>query len=229
MGFNIFTLEPKSKLYKLKQSSQNALEHLLKNKIVAIVRGVQPQDVIKIAHALVAGGVTTMEVTMNSFNALSVIKQLGKEMNEKMLIGAGTVLDEKMLKGALGAGARFIISPTVDKKLIRATKKLGAVSIPGAFTPTEIFKAFSFGGDIIKVFPTSGDVDYIKELRAPLPHIPLMPTGGISLQNIQEFKKAGAVAFGIGGSLVNAKLDVTNEYLQQITDTAKQFMDLVAE
>ena len=139
------------------------------------------------------------------------------------------MLDEKMLKGAIDAGARFIISPTVDKKLIRATKKLGAVSIPGAFTPTEIFKAFSFGGDIIKVFPTSGDVDYIKELRAPLPHIPLMPTGGISLQNIQEFKKAGAVAFGIGGSLVNAKLDVTHEYLQQITDTAKQFMDLVAE
>ena len=93
-----------------------------------------------------------MEVTMNSFNALSVIKELSKEMSGKMLIGAGTVLDEKMLKEAIDAGARFIISPVVDKKLIKATKKLGAVSIPGAFTPTEIFKAHSFGGDIIKVF-----------------------------------------------------------------------------
>jgi len=213
----------------LKQSTSTALEHILKNKIVAIVRGVQPQDVIKIAHALVAGGVSTMEVTMNSFNALSVIKQLSKEMGEKMLIGAGTVLDEKMLNEAIDAGARFIISPIVDKKLIKATKKLGAVSIPGAFTPTEIFKAYSFGGDIIKVFPASSNVNYIKEVRAPLPQIPLMPTGGVSLQNIKEFKKAGAVAFGIGGSLVNAKMEVTVDYLQEVTEAAKQFMQLVKE
>ena len=213
----------------MKQSSQTSLEHILKNKIVAIVRGVQPHDVIKIAHALVAGGVTTMEVTMNSFNALSVIKELSKEMSGKMLIGAGTVLDEKMLKEAIDAGARFIISPIVDKKLIKATKKLGAVSIPGAFTPTEIFKAHSFGGDIIKVFPASSNVNYIKEVRAPLPQIPLMPTGGVSLENIKEFQKAGAVAFGIGGSLVNAKMEVTDDYLQEVTEAAKQFMQLVKE
>jgi 2-dehydro-3-deoxyphosphogluconate aldolase/(4S)-4-hydroxy-2-oxoglutarate aldolase len=213
----------------LKQSSQSPLEHILKNKIVAIVRGVQPQDVIKIAYALVAGGVSTMEVTMNSFNALSVIKELSKEMGEKMLIGAGTVLDEKMLKEAIDAGAQFIISPMVDKKLIKATKKMGVVSIPGAFTPTEIFKAHSFGGDIIKVFPASSNVNYIKEVRAPLPQIPLMPTGGVSLQNIKEFRKAGAVAFGIGGSLVNAKMEVTEDYLHQVTETAQQFMQLVKE
>jgi 2-dehydro-3-deoxyphosphogluconate aldolase / (4S)-4-hydroxy-2-oxoglutarate aldolase len=205
------------------------IDHILQNKIVAIVRGIEPSDVIKIAHALLAGGVNTMEVTLNSSGALSVITQLTKEMKNKMLIGAGTVLNATMANEAIDAGACFIISPIVDEETIKATKKRGAVSIPGAYTPTEIYKAFSMGGEIIKVFPASSNVNYIKEVRAPLPQIPLMPTGGITLQNIQEFKKAGAVAFGIGGSLVDAKQKITEEYLQKITDTAKSFMQLVKE
>ena len=209
--------------------SQMYLDHILQNKIVAIVRGIHPDDVIKIAHALLQGGVNTMEVTLNSSNALSMIKELNKEMNNKMLIGAGTVLNAKMANEAIDAGARFIISPIVDEETINVTKKRGAVSIPGAYTPTEIYKAFLMGGEIIKVFPASSNVNYIKEVRAPLPQIPLMPTGGVSLQNIQEFKKTGAVAFGIGGSLVDAKQKVTEEYLQKITDTAKKFMQLVNE
>lgn len=205
------------------------LEHIFKNKIVAIIRGIHPNEVLKIAQALLSGGVTTMEVTLNSSDAFSVIKKLCQEMEDKMLIGAGTVLNEKMAKEALEAGARFIISPIVDKATIRYTKKKGAVSIPGAYTPTEIYRAFSLGGDIIKVFPASSNVNYIKEIRGPLPQIPLMPTGGVTLQNIKEFQKAGAVAFGIGGSLVNAKQAITDEYLQTITDTARQFITLVNE
>jgi 2-dehydro-3-deoxyphosphogluconate aldolase / (4S)-4-hydroxy-2-oxoglutarate aldolase len=205
------------------------IDHILQNKIVAIVRGIEPSDVIKIAHALLAGGVNTMEVTLNSSGALSVIIQLTKEMKNKMLIGAGTVLNATMANEAIDAGACFIISPIVDEETIKATKKRGAVSIPGAYTPTEIYKAFSMGGEIIKVFPASSSVNYIKEVRAPLPQIPLMPTGGITLHNIQEFKKAGAVAFGIGGSLVDAKQIITEEYLQKITGTAKQFIQLVNE
>jgi 2-dehydro-3-deoxyphosphogluconate aldolase / (4S)-4-hydroxy-2-oxoglutarate aldolase len=205
------------------------IDHILQNKIVAIVRGIEPSDVIKIAHALLAGGVNTMEVTLNSSGALSVITQLTKEMKNKMLIGAGTVLNATMANEAIDAGACFIISPIVDEETIKATKKRGAVSIPGAYTPTEIYKAFSMGGEIIKVFPASSNVNYIKEVRAPLPQIPLMPTGGITLQNIQEFRKAGAVAFGIGGSLVDAKQIITEEYLQKITDTAKQFIQRVNE
>jgi len=209
--------------------SQIYLDHILKNKIVAIVRGIHPTDVIKIAYALLEGGVNTMEVTLNSSDALSVISELNKEMKNKMLIGAGTVLNATMANEAIDAGACFIISPIVDEGTINATKKRGAVSIPGAYTPTEIYKAFSMGGEIIKVFPASSNVNYIKEVRAPLPQIPLMPTGGVSLQNIQEFRKAGAVAFGIGGSLVDAKQKVTSEYLQKITDTAKKFVQLVNE
>lgn len=203
------------------------LNHILQNKIVAIVRGIHPNDVTKIAYALIAGGVKTMEVTLNSANALSVIKELSKAMKDKMLIGAGTVLDAKMANEAIDAGACFIISPIVDEETIKATKKRGAVSIPGAYTPTEIYKAYTMGGEIIKVFPASSNVNYIKEVRAPLPQIPLMPTGGITLQNIREFKNAGAVAFGIGGSLVDAKQAVTEEYLRKITDTAKQFIQMV--
>jgi 2-dehydro-3-deoxyphosphogluconate aldolase/(4S)-4-hydroxy-2-oxoglutarate aldolase len=209
--------------------SQIYLDHILKNKIVAIVRGIHPTDVIKIAYALLEGGVNTMEVTLNSSDALSVISELNKEMKNKMLIGAGTVLNATMANEAIDVGACFIISPIVDEGTINATKKRGAVSIPGAYTPTEIYKAFSMGGEIIKVFPASSNVNYIKEVRAPLPQIPLMPTGGVSLQNIQEFRKAGAVAFGIGGSLVDAKQKVTSEYLQKITDTAKKFVQLVNE
>lgn len=205
------------------------LHHILQNKIVAIIRGIHPREVINIAYALLYGGVTSMEVTMNSAEALFVISQLTKEMKDKMLIGAGTVLNAKMANEAIDAGARFIISPIVDEETIIITKKRGAVSIPGAYTPTEIYKAYSMGGEIIKVFPASSNVNYIKEVRAPLPHIPLMPTGGISLQNIQEFKKAGAVAFGIGGSLVDAKQAITEEYLQTITENAKQFIYLLNE
>ena|SRR6187431_1379878 len=209
--------------------SQIYLDHILKNRIVAIVRGIHPTDVIKIAYALLEGGVNTMEVTLNSSDALSAISELNKEMKNKMLIGAGTVLNATMANEAIDVGACFIISPIVDEGTINATKKRGAVSIPGAYTPTEIYKAFSMGGEIIKVFPASSNVNYIKEVRAPLPQIPLMPTGGVSLQNIQEFRKAGAVAFGIGGSLVDAKQKVTSEYLQKITDTAKKFVQLVNE
>jgi len=207
----------------------STLSEILENKIVAIIRGANPDDVLKIAMALHSGGVNILEVTMNSDNPLEVIRQLSKTMKGKMLIGAGTVLDAKMTEAAIDAGAKFIISPCVNKDVIRTTKKLGAVSIPGAFTPTEIVNAFNRGGDIIKVFPASANVNYIKEVRAPLPHIPLMPTGGITLDNIREFHKAGAVAFGIGTALVNTKQIVTEEYLRQLTMMAHQFISAVEE
>ena len=205
----------------------NTLERLLKHKIVAIIRGAESGDVIRIAEALLEGGIMAMEVTLNSPEALAVIEKLTKEMNNKMLIGAGTVLNKKDAKKAISAGARFLISPIVDLATIEYTKKNGIVSIPGAYTATEIAHAYSSGGDLIKVFPASGNVNYIKEIRAPLPHIPLMPTGGINLENILEFQKTGAVAFGIGTALVDTKQKITNEYLQQLTERAEKFAQVV--
>lgn len=205
----------------------NTLTQILNNKIVAIVRGANPDDVIKIAHALYEGGVKCLEITVNSPKALSVIEQLATAMEEGMLIGAGTVLDAATVRAAISAGARFIISPIANKEIIRATRRYGAVSIPGAYTPTEIVTAYQNGGDIIKVFPARSESTYIKDIRGPLPQIPLMPTGGIHLENIREFQKAGAAAFGIGSALVDTRQKLTGEYIKQLTENARQFVQAV--
>lgn len=204
----------------------NILSQLLQHKIVAIVRGAQPADVLPIALALYEGGIKAIEITLNSTNALEVIKDISDHLKDKMLVGAGTVLDASSAKKAIKAGAQFIISPSTDIETIRITKKKGAVSIPGAFTATEIVTAYQAGADLIKVFPGTSP-QYIKELKAPLSHIPMMPTGGINFANIREYKKAGAAAFGIGSSLVDTKQTITKEYLAQLTANGKQFIEAV--
>ncbi|MES2328647.1 MAG: bifunctional 4-hydroxy-2-oxoglutarate aldolase/2-dehydro-3-deoxy-phosphogluconate aldolase [Bacteroidota bacterium] len=204
------------------------LPAILYRKIVAIIRGAEPGDVIRIVNALYKGGVSLVEVTMNSKDPLESIALIRKEMENKIFVGAGTVLDKHMAKAAIEAGAQFIISPSLDIETIKTTKDLGAVSIPGAFTPTEIVTAFKNGADIIKVFPASIGVQYFADLRGPLPHIPLMPTGGVNLDNIASFKKAGAVAFGIGSSLVNTREKVTDEYLLQLTMLAEKFVTAIS-
>ena len=203
------------------------LDQILRNKIVAIIRGANPADVVRIAEALQLGGVNILEVTLNSPNALQVVKELTGKMRN-MLIGAGTVLSAADTVLSVEAGAKFIISPNVNIETITTTKKLGIVSIPGAYTATEVVNAWSNGGDIIKIFPATS-ADYIKVLRGPLSHIPMMPTGGITPENIPEFKKAGAVAFGIGTSLVDAKHKITDEYLNRITENACKFVKAISE
>lgn len=204
------------------------LPAILDKKIVAIIRGADPKHVLDIAQALYNGGVTIIEVTMNSKEPLRSIAAINETMGNKILVGAGSVLDRHMAKAAIEAGSKFIISPSLDIETIKTTKNLGAVSIPGAFTPTEIVTAFSNGADIVKVFPASIGVQYFADLRGPLPHIPLMPTGGISLDNIQAFQKAGAVAFGIGSALVNTKQEVTDEYLLLLTKLAEKFVSAIS-
>ena len=203
------------------------LSQILSFKIIAIIRGANPEVVEDIAEALYEGGVKCLEITLNSSNALQLIENIAIKLDGRIIVGAGTVLNASEATNAITAGAKFIISPITDIKTIHATKELGVISIPGAFTPTEIFNAHSFGGDIIKVFPGTSGPGFIKEILAPLPHIPLMPTGGINLQNINEFKKAGAVAFGIGKSLVDTKQKVSEIYLQAITENAQKFIQSV--
>ena len=205
------------------------LSQILTSKIVAIIRGAEPDNVIDIAKALHEGGVQCMEITLNSPNALQVIENIATKMEGRILVGAGTVLNKTEAAAAIAAGAKFIISPITDIETIHKTKELGAVSIPGAFTPTEIFTAFSGGGDIIKVFPGSFGPGFIKEVLAPLPQIPLMPTGGINLENIYEFKKAGAIAFGVGKSLVETNQKITDAYLDEIIKNAQSFIQAIKE
>lgn len=205
----------------------NTLPRILNHKIIAIIRGAQPDDVLHIAQALYEGGIKLLEVTLNSPDALSSITKVTTHMGTNMTVGAGTVLDATMATAAINAGAQFIISPSLDLETIFATQQGGAVSIPGAFTATEILSAYKNGADIIKVFPASIGPTYIKDLHGPFPHIPLMPTGGVNLTNIKEFQKAGAVAFGVGSALVDTSVKISDAYLKELTENSKKYVDAV--
>jgi 2-dehydro-3-deoxyphosphogluconate aldolase / (4S)-4-hydroxy-2-oxoglutarate aldolase len=201
----------------------STLSQILEHKIIAIIRGVEPADVLRVAEALYAGGIRLLEVTMNSSEPLAVIKEVSAKMGDKMVIGAGTVLDAATTREAVAAGARFILSPILEPEVIKTARELGVVSIPGAYTATEIYAAYKQGADMIKVFPATSAA-YIKDISAPLPKMHLLPTGGITPENIKDFQKAGAAGFGIGSALVNANTTVTPEYLQQLAIKAQQFI-----
>ena len=203
----------------------STLQKIVDNKLIAIVRGARPEDTLKIVQSLYEGGIRIVEITMNSPKALSAIEMVADEFGSKMAVGAGTVLDSETARSALLAGAQFILSPTLNAETIKLTKRYGAVSIPAAFTPTEILTAYELGGDIIKVFPaTTLGPQFIKDIHGPLPQIPLLPTGGVGLHNIKEYLEAGAAGLGIGSSLVNTKQEVTEQYLVDLTEKAKQFV-----
>lgn len=208
----------------------NKLDELKMGKLVAVIRGALPDQILPIAHALKEGGVRTLEITVETPKVCTLIEKVKEEFGDEIIVGAGTVLDPETARTTIMAGAEFIFSPNVNVETIKMTKRYGVVSIPGALTPTEILTAFEHGGDIIKVFPADVmGVHYFKSLQGPLPHIPLMPTGGICLDNIIDYFKAGAIAAGIGGSLVNAgKLSSEKDYIK-LTEKAKQFSTIVKQ
>ena len=205
-----------------------SLEQILRYQLVAILRGCEPERVPEIAAALADGGVRLLEVTLNSPDAMEVIRRLARTMGDRLLVGAGTVLTAAEAEMAIDAGAGFILSPSLDPDTIRATKKGGAVSVPGAFTATEILTAWRSGADIVKVFPASVGAQYIRDLRGPLPQIPLMPTGGVNLSNIREFRAAGAAAFGIGSALVPAHQETTTTALDGLKRRAVEYIKTLA-
>lgn len=205
-----------------------SLDQILRYKIVAILRGCEPERVPAIVGALADGGVRLLEITLNSSGALDLIRLLGERMGDRVLVGAGTVLTVAEAEMAIDAGARFIVSPSLDADTIRITKERGAVSIPGAFTATEVLAAWRGGADIVKVFPASVGANYLRDLRGPLPQIPLMPTGGLNLQNIREFRAAGAVAYGIGSALVTAGQEITTDALAGLRSRAGDYIKALA-
>lgn len=206
----------------------DTLNIIKETKLIAILRNANPDDVLPIVRTLYKAGVRAIEVTMNSPKALASIDLIANEMKGKVVVGAGTVLDAESARLAILSGATFILSPTVNKETIRMTKKYGVVSIPGALTPTEILEAYEYGGDIIKVFPTTTmGPSYIKDLQGPLPHIPLLPTGGVDLNNVADFIKAGAVGVGLGSALVNTKVETSDAYYDELEKTAQAFYNKV--
>ncbi|MCD8836142.1 bifunctional 4-hydroxy-2-oxoglutarate aldolase/2-dehydro-3-deoxy-phosphogluconate aldolase [Mammaliicoccus sciuri] len=206
----------------------DTLQTIKETKLIAILRNAKPNDILPIVETLYKAGIRAIEVTMNSPKALESIELISNEMKDKVVVGAGTVLDAESARLAILSGATFILSPTVDKDTIRMSKKYGAVSIPGALSPTEILEAYEYGGDIIKVFPTTSlGPEYIKDLQGPLPHIPLLPTGGVSIDNVTDFIEAGAVGVGLGSALVNTKVETNKAYFEELEQKAQAFYNKV--
>ena len=202
---------------------------MMDTKIVAIVRGIPSGEITKLAEALLKGGVCCMEVTFDQSSAeksqdsLKAIARIRDTLGDRIAVGAGTVMSVEQVHQAADAGALYMISPNVDEAVIRETKKLGLLSIPGACTPTEAAAAWSYGADVVKLFPAGvlGPA-YLKALRAPLKHIPMMAVGGVSPENCADFIKAGAVGVGCGGNLVSPKL-VSEGRFDEITATAEAY------
>jgi 2-dehydro-3-deoxyphosphogluconate aldolase / (4S)-4-hydroxy-2-oxoglutarate aldolase len=205
-------------------STMKQTERILAHKVVAIVRGLPANQIIRTVEALHEGGIRIVEVTLNSPSALEQIQLLKRHFGTSMMVGAGTVLDVPGAAGAISAGAAFLVSPGYDVEVIRYANDHHVVSVPGGYTATEILNAFRAGGDIIKVFPVSG-AEYLKNLIAPLDHIPMMPTGGINAGNIRSFAEAGAVAFGIGSALVHKTDTYDDHYFQSIREKASNLLD----
>lgn len=203
------------------------INRLIDSGLVAVIRRPDPAKINKIADALVSGGVGALEITVDTPGVFGMIEELKSEYGGKVLVGAGTVLDEVTAKRAIEAGADFIFSPILDEKTIEMTIRYGKISIPGVMTPTEIVKAYQAGADILKIFPGSSlGPNYLRELRGPLGHIPMMPTGGVSLDNVQEFIRNGAVAVGVGGTLLDKKAVAENRF-DIIENTASEFAALI--
>lgn len=207
------------------------IREVFNHKIIAIVRGMEQEQILKIANALYEGGVRFIEVTFNQkkpeefYKTADAIRAIREAMGDKMYVGAGTVTSVELVDMAAEAGALYMISPDMDEDVIRHTRELGLVSMPGAYTATEAKKAYNAGADFVKLFPCIGDAPaYVKALCAPLSHIPFLAVGGVDADNAGAFLKAGAVGVGVGSSLVNKKWVDAGEY-EKITAEAKRMIE----
>ncbi len=204
---------------------EEGLKQVENTRIVTIVRGVEKQHILPLAEALLAGGITVVEITLNTPGAPEMIGQLQQAYGDRMYIGAGTVLDVNDVNIALEAGASFIVTPNTDEAVIQRCVEVGVPIYPGAMTPTEIVRAWKAGATAVKIFPSASlGIGYLKELQGPLNHIPMIAVGGVSVDNIQEFIRIGCQAVGIGGSLINLK-EIQSGNFAWITSKAKALTD----
>ena len=206
---------------------EDQLRQVLDCGIVAVVRSPESEQLVEVARALADGGVRVVEITMSVPNALDVLRRVRQALGDRVLLGAGTVLDPETARAALLAGAEFIVAPTVNLEVIRLCRRYDKLVMPGAFTPTEILTAWEAGADVIKVFPA--DVlgpAFFKAMRGPLPQIRLMPTGGVDLTTAADFLRAGACCLGVGSQLVEPKA-VAEGNFERIRDLARQYVQIV--
>jgi 2-dehydro-3-deoxyphosphogluconate aldolase/(4S)-4-hydroxy-2-oxoglutarate aldolase len=204
------------------------LKKILEEKIVAIVRLDSGEQLVRVAEALNAGGISVIEFTCSTPGALDMVKEASAHFGSEVLIGAGTVLDPETARAAILAGAEFIVTPAINLDTIEMCKRYGKPIIAGAMTPTEMLTVWEAGADLVKVFPASniGGADYIKAVLAPLPQLRLVPTGGVGADNAAQYLKAGAVVVAVGGSLVDKKAVARGDWAA-ITAEAQKLVSVV--
>src|SRR3954466_931514 len=210
-------------------SREQHLQRVLDCGIVAVVRFSDPEPLVGVVEALAAGGVTVAEVTFTVPGALDVIRAAKKKLGDRVLLGAGTVLDPETARAALLAGAEFVVAPGLNLDVIRVCRRYDRLVMPGAFTPTEVLAAWEAGADIVKVFPAEvvGPA-FFRALRGPLPQVRLLPTGGVDLTTAARFLEAGACCLGVGSQLVEPKAVAAGNF-ERIRDLARQYVQIVRD
>ena len=198
--------------------------------IIPVVRAQSAAEAMKAIDAIREGGISILEITMTVPGAVGVIEEVSQQYGSDVLVGAGTVLNGETARACIRAGARFVVSPALNLETIEVCRGLGVAVMPGALTPTEVVQAWSAGADFVKVFPAGavGGASYLKSLKAPLPQIELVPTGGVSLKTAADFIKAGASALGVGADLVDVKA-IREGQQHLITERAREFVRIVKE
>ena len=209
--------------------SKEVQEQLEAAGIIPVLRARSAKEALGVVEAMVAGGVTVIEVTMTVPGAIDVLRELKRSYGSRLLLGSGTVTDSAECAATIDAGAEFVVSPSLHMDVIAETKKRNKVSLPGALTPTEVITAWRAGADFVKVFPCSamGGASYLKSLKAPFPYLRLVPTGGVTLQTAASFLEAGASALGVGADLVNLQA-LADGKPEVITNTARGYIEVIA-
>ncbi len=210
--------------------SENTKEWIEQLGIVPVLRARSAAEGHALVEAMVAGGITVMEVTMTVPGAVELLRALRKEYRDKLLLGSGSVTSAAQVEATVGAGAEFVVSPSFHPEVVARTKELGKVSIPGSLTPTEVITAWRAGADYVKIFPCSavGGASYLKALLAPFPELRLIPTGGVTLDTATDFLKAGARALGVGTDLVNPKA-IEEGKPEKVTMAARSYAEIVRQ
>ena len=211
-------------------NKQQILRQIAEIGLVPVVRAQSADEAMKVVDAIREGGVTVLEITMTVPGALGAMEQVSKRFGNDVLLGAGTVLDPETARACMLAGARFVVTPTLNPATIEICRRYSVPIMPGALTPTEVLAAWTAGADVVKVFPCGalGGASYIKSLKAPLPQIEMIPTGGVSVKTAADFIKAGSMALGVGADLVDTQA-IRDGNARVVTEKAREYVRLVQE
>jgi len=211
-------------------NKQDVLRKIAEVGLVPVVRAGSADEAMKVVDAIREGGVPVLEITMTVPGAIGVMEQVGRRFGADVVLGAGTVLDAETARACILAGARFVVSPALNLGTIEMCRRYSVAVIPGALTPTEVVAAWSAGADVVKIFPCGalGGASYIKSLKAPLPQVDMIPTGGVSVKTAADFIKAGSMALGVGADLVDTAA-IRDGNAKFVTEKAREYVRLVQE